>query len=367
MIKVLHYGLDSKLGGIETYLYKLYTHIDRNEFKFDFLVIGDKEPCWYKEFIDMGSNFYKVTPRSKNPLKNRADLLKLFKNEKFDIVHCHLNSLSYIKPVQLAVKSNIPVIVHSRNAGILKSKVSYFLHRLNYFFLPKDKISMVAVSELAGLWMFGKKANFKVINNGLNVEKYRYNEASRHKIRREFGLKDELVIVHVGAMREQKNHMFLLEVFSEVLKQLPSSKLFLVGDGRLKEKILNKINQLQIKDNVIIAGIRNDVPDILSAADIFLFPSFYEGFPNALLEAQTSGLPCLISDVITKEVIVNENCKAMSLNRNAKEWAIELLSLNHFKDRKVGVENIRLKGFSVEDEVKKIEELYRKLAIKNKK
>lgn len=222
---------------------------------------------------------------------------------------------------------------------------------------------MVAVSDLAAIWMFGKKANYKVINNGLNVAKYRYNELSRYRIRKEFGLEDELVIIHVGAMRKQKNHMFLLDIFSEILKRQKNSKLVLVGDGKLKPNILNKVNRLKIEDSVIFAGNRNDVQDILSAADVFLFPSFYEGFPNAVLEAQTAGLPCLISDVITKEVIVNENCKTMSLSASAKEWAIKLLSLSSFKDRRIGAKNVKLKGFAVEDEVKKIEDLYRTLLL----
>lgn len=364
MIRILHYGLDSYLGGIETYLYKLYSNIDKNEFKFDFLVIGNKKPCYYEEFIKMGSNFYKITPRSNNILKNIFELSKLLKEEHFDIIHFHLNSLSYITPIQIAIKNGIPIIVHSRNAGIINSKISVFLHKVNYYLLPKDKITMVSVSDLAGRWMFGEKADFKVINNGIDIKKYQYNEISRNRIRQELKLKDEMLIVHVGAMRRQKNHMFLLDIFNEVLKKQNNSKLLLVGDGELKEQILNKIYKLQIEDNVIILGNRNDIPDILSAADIFLFPSFYEGFPNAVLEAQTSGLPCLISDVITKEILINENCQTLSLDDDADEWAKKLLSLEQLKDRKMGAEKVKSKGFSVENEVKKIEKIYKELVIK---
>lgn len=144
------------------------------------------------------------------------------------------------------------------------------MHKVNYYLLPKDKITMVSVSDLAGRWMFGEKADFKVINNGIDIKKYQYNEISRNRIRQELKLKDEMLIVHVGAMRRQKNHMFLLDIFNEVLKKQNNSKLLLVGDGELKEQILNKIYKLQIEDNVIILGNRNDIPDILSAADIFI-------------------------------------------------------------------------------------------------
>ena len=363
MIRVLHYGLDSKLGGIETYLYKLYTHIDRDEFQFDFLAVGDKEPCWYKEFTDMGSDFYRVTPRTKNLFKNRAELFKLFKEEHFDIVHCHLNTLSYIAPVQVAIKNRIPVIVHSRNAGASKSIISNLLHSINSAILPRNKITMLAVSNLAGTWLFGNNAKFKVINNGIDIEKYTYSEVGRNKVRKEFGLKNELIIVHLGAMRKQKNHMFLLDIFNEVLKIKPNSKLLLIGEGELKKEISNKIYKLRMEDNVILTGKRNDVCDILSAGDMFLFPSFFEGFPNAVLEAETTGLPCLISSEITNEVMINEDCYAMSLNVEAKAWADKLLSIKLNENRKISSQNIKNQGYSVEDEIRRVVSIYRDLSI----
>ncbi|MFP4698139.1 MAG: glycosyltransferase [Eubacteriales bacterium] len=359
MIRILHYGLSSNLGGIETYLYKLYSSIDRNKFEFDFLVTGNKKPCWYDEFTSMGSKFFHVTSRSRNPLRNRMEISKILKNKNFDIVHCHLNSLSYTVPVHLALKHDYPVIVHSRNAGILKSKISRSLHKMNGIFLPQHRINMLAVSNVAGTWMFGKNAKFKVINNGLNVENYKYNSVARDKIREEFGLKQEKVIVHVGAMREQKNHMFLLEVFVKVLEKKSNTRLLLVGDGDLKEQILKKIDELKIKNHVIITGNRKDVPDILSASDVLLFPSFYEGFPNAVLEAQASGLPCLISDVITNEVKVNNNCLSLSLKKSSTEWAEQLLLLQNFDERSMGAYNVTASGLSVEGEIGKIEKTYR--------
>lgn len=365
MIRVLHYGLDSKLGGIETYLYKLYTNIDRNKYKFDFLVIGDEEPCWYKEFTDMGSEFYKVTPRSKNPIKNKKEIIELFKKEKFDIVHCHLNTLSYITPAQIAIESNIPVIVHSRNAGAVKSKISNLMHKINSKVLDKDKIVKLAVSDLAGEWLFGKNQNYTVINNGLDTEKYKFNIESRNRIRNDLKLKDnDLVIIHLGAMRQQKNHMFLLDIFNEFLKTNKNSKLLLVGDGNLKESVFNKAKELDILNNVVFAGNRNDIPDILCAGDIFLFPSFFEGFPNAVLEAQTSGLPCLISSSITKEVMINKNCYNMDLRDDVEKWCSKLKSITLNSKREEASEYIRKQGYSVKDEVKKINDIYEQLCNK---
>lgn len=362
MIRVLHYGLDSKLGGIETYLHKLYTNIDRNEFKFDFLCIGDEEPCWYKEFTNMGSDFYNVTPRNVNPMKNKKEIYDLLKNEKFDIVHCHLNTLSYITPVLAAIENDIPVIVHSRNAGAVKSKLSNLMHRINSKRLPKDKIVKLAVSGLAGEWLFGKDEECTVINNGLDIEKYKFDNNARIRVREEFNIKEsELLITHLGAMREQKNHKFIIDIFNEVLNMNKDAKLLLVGDGELKNQILEKIKELNIGDKVILAGKRDDVRDILCAGDIFLFPSFFEGFPNAVLEAQTTGLPCLISNKITSEVMINEDCKAMNINIEPKLWAEELLSFKLDKRRDLISNTIKNKGYAVEDEVKRISKIYQEL------
>ena len=360
MIRILHYGLSSNLGGIETYLYKLYKNIDRSLFHFDFLIIGNLKPCYYDEFIDMGSKFYFVTNRKKNIIKNRIELNKLFLNVTFDIVHFHLNSLSYVLPVYIALKYKYPVIIHSRNAGIIKSKVSNILHTLNKLRLPKDKVNMIAVSKLAGEWMFGIDENFTVINNGINIDKYQFNEVYRKKIRNEFSLNDNVrLILHLGAFREQKNHLFLLDVFSKFLLLEPNSILVLVGDGNLKGQIEKKIYELNIRDSVILTGNRYDIPEILSASDFFLFPSLFEGFPNSVLEAQTSGLPCLISDRITKEVKISDDCMMMSIDEKDKSWALKIKELLILKDRQNFANIIKSKGLSVENEIKKVQEKYK--------
>ena len=192
--RVLHIGLDTHLGGIETYLLKISTYVDREKYDFNFLMYDDVKPCFYKELTSMGWRFYNITSRRKNYFKNRSDLENLFKKEKFDVVHCHLNSLSYITPVRIALRYGCRVIVHSRNAGAISSLPSQILHKINYYRLPKDKIQCVAVSDLAGRWMFGKNADFVVLNNGLDTKKYEFSEEARHSIRQEFNLGNREVI-----------------------------------------------------------------------------------------------------------------------------------------------------------------------------
>lgn len=361
MIKILQYGLTDNLGGIETYLLKLTKNIDRTKFQFDFLILGSDKPCFYEELKELGCRFHFVTDRRKNPIANYKEISTLLDNSHYDIVHCNLNSLSYITPALLAAQKKIPTIVHSRNAGIPTSRVSRILHRINSKRLLKTKIKKLAVSNLAGEWMFEDDSEFLVINNGIDVQKYKYNESDRELIRNEFNIdKSEKLLIHTGAFREQKNHDFLIDIFNKVYKENQNTKLMLVGSGNLENDIKAKIKRLNLNDSVIFTGNRDDIPSLLSAADFFIFPSLYEGFPNSVIEAETSGLPCIISDSITKEVVINNNCFQLSLDKSAEYWAGKIVNILEkgitFRDK--ASEKVNSTGFSVGNEVKKIEQLY---------
>lgn len=356
-IRVLHVGLDSHLGGIETYLKKITTHIDKDKFQFDFLGYNGITPYYYDELRALGSNFYFITGRRHGIHKNHSDLKRLFENERFDIVHCHFNSLSYIAPCTKALKAGCKVIVHSRNAGCLSGKKDEILHKLNYYLLPKGKIKCAAVSDLAGEWMFGDSTLVTVLNNGLDTDKYRFDLKYRDEIRKEFGIGDEEVIINVGAFRTQKNHEFLIDIFNEYHKLNPAAKLILVGEGELKAGIIEKTESLGFSENVIFAGQRSDTNKLLSAADKFLFPSLYEGFPNALLEAQTAGLYCVAADTITAQAMLDGKCTALPLDAGAKAWAKQL-SLPKLDDRKTCADDVETAGFGIRNELKRLSDIY---------
>lgn len=360
-IKILHVGIDSHLGGIETYLKKIATYIDKDKYQFDFLSYKGVKPCFYEELTSLGGNFHFVCPRRKSIYRNRKELCQLFKSEKYDIVHCHLNSLSYITPCLIALKYNCKVIVHSRNAGNLQSKKSRLLHNINYFRLKMEKnITRVAVSDLAGQWMFGND-KFIVLNNGLDTEKYKYSEEYRKEIRKELEIdNNQEIILNVGALRPQKNHKFIIKVFKEYCNKHINSKLILVGEGPLHDEIVEEINKNNLKDKILLLGNRNDIYKILSAADKFLFPSFYEGFPNALIEAETSGLHCVVSDVITNQAVLNETTDRVSLNATVKEW-VKVLEENKKIERKSCYKLIIEKKLDINSEIERLEKVYSKI------
>lgn len=356
-INILHVGIDSHLGGIETYLKKITTYINKEKYQFDFLSYEGTEPCYYNELKALGCNFYFIHSRKQNYLKNRKDLENLFLDKKFDIVHCHLNSLSYITPCLIALKHNCKVIIHSRNAGCIGSLKSKILHKINYYRISNLNIERVAVSDLAGKWMFNNK-KFVVLNNGLDVNKYKFSEEHRKEIRTELGIDDETeIILHVGAFRKQKNHEFIVKIFKEYQALHTNAILILVGDGELKQHIYNNIKEENLLKNCMFIGQRNDIYKFLSAADKFIFPSFYEGFPNALIEAETAGLLCVVSDVITSQAIIDGIAYKNSLNESINSW-VKSLERNKINDRHKCAEIVKNNKFDIKDEIKRLENLY---------
>lgn len=356
-IRVLHVGLDTNLGGIETYLIKISSHVDLSKFQFDFLAHDNEKPCFYNELTKLGCNFYFVTSRRKSFIQNKKDLENLFKKENFDIVHCHLNSLTYIAPVLEALKANIKVIVHSRNAGSSSGSSSRILCFLNSIRFPYNKATLVAVSDKAGSWMFGEKRNVIVLNNGIDVNRFKFSQDKRETTRKKLGIdNNQEIIVHVGAFRAQKNHEFLVKIFNEYYKKNSNSVLLLVGTGDLVPFIKEQVEKLGLIRSVIFAGNRNDLDCILSASDKFLFPSLYEGFPNALLEAQASGLLCVASTAITEQACL-DNCIRVSLESNISEW-VKALSFPVKQNRQEYANIVEEKGFGVDEEIKRLENLY---------
>ena len=209
--------------------------------------------------------------------------------------------------------------------------------------------------------MYGNKVSndeWVMINNGIITDKFIFNKTTREEVRREFGLRDEeFAIVNVGRLANQKNHFFLIEIFDEILKMKPNSKLILVGTGPDKEKIIDVVRKKKIVDRVIMTGVRSDVDRILQGMDLFLMPSLYEGLPGAVIEAQGSSLPCLLSDTITSEVAITDLVKYISLGNSAKEWANLALQMRDIPRRNTKNEIVRA-GFDMSAIAKKLEGFY---------
>ena len=358
MIKILHYGLSMNPGGIENYLVKLWDHVDQKQYQFMFVDLYEGKACFRKELEDKGCLFYNITHRRKSVVQNYKDWKNLFAEAAVDIVHCHLNTLSDLMPVFMGLRYGKRVIVHSRSSQMAKSVQTVLLHRLNSILLPRKKITMVAVSNNAGEWLFGKHSDFQVIHNGVDLNRFYYDEEKRNSLRTKFGLQGRFVIGHVGVFLPVKNHAFLLKVFQAVREEDTNARLVLIGDGPLRTETEVLAKKLGIWGSVIFLGKSSDVAEWYSAMDVLVFPSFFEGFPNVVLEAQATGLPCVISDVITDEVVCFSTCKKVSLKQTINQWKASAYPTVKTKNRYLYREKMRLNGYDVQNEQLKIIKLY---------
>lgn len=364
-IRVLHVFGNLDTGGAESRTMDIYRQIDRSKVQFDFLIHTEKKGDFEDEINDLGGKVYRVPSfNAKNFFAYFKQVNNFFKlKSKHRIVHGHMLTTGFIYH-RLAKKNGVNIrIVHAR-AGTRGSFsiiniVKELLEKLSRF----QATHMFAVSKIAGYSKFGKKnvetGKVKVVPNAIKTKKYAYNALKRKEKRIELGVEGN-VIGHIGRFQPQKNHFFLLNIFNEFLKLDPRSMLILIGKGDLEKEIIDKAIQLGIEEKVIILGSRNDVPDILQAMDILVFPSTHEGFPGVVLESQAAGLPCLISNEITNEVNVTNLVKYISLKENTKTWAENINYLLANSERKESHKNIIKAGYDIEAVSKWYEEFYLK-------
>ena len=303
----------------------VYRPIDREEVQFDFLVHHIDDGPFYQEIESMGGKVYCLPARNEGLLKNKIALRKFFAEHKeYSVVHMHESSLSYIEPLVAAKSAGVPVrIIHSHSTHILGSKLHIILHRLHSLKIHKVATHYLACGDLAGKWLYGKSKvkNFTIIYNGINLESFKFNPDIRKQVRNELAVGDAFVLGHVGRFMQVKNHKFLVEVFNEILKIQPDSYLVLAGTGELLESTKEYCKYLGIADRVKFLGVRKDISSLLQAMDAMILPSIYEGFPVTVVEAEASGLPVIMSDSITDEVMIKSNIIKISLEQTASRWA----------------------------------------------
>ncbi len=349
MLRVLMAVTSLDCGGIENLLMNIYRIIDRSKIQFDFLTHRNTKFYFEDEVEKMGGKIYRMPPVNPIPgSRYRKELDRFFKEHKeYKIVHAHMNALStYV--LRAAKRNNVPVrIAHSHNSelgeGLIKNLIKrYSRHNLNRYCNYK-----FACSKNAGIFLFRKGFdNCIILKNGIDVEQYRYNGEIRQRTRERLNIKTNTVYGHVGSFTEQKNHDFLIDIFAEIKKRDDKSKLMLIGDGPLAGRIKEKINDLNLDNDVIMLGTRNDVNELLMAMDVFLFPSKYEGLGIALIEAQAAGLKCLASSEVPKEADVTGLVEFLSIEDNTKVWAEN--AIGQVSDRIDQSSKIKEAGYDIE-------------------
>jgi len=361
-IRVLQVFTILNRGGAETMIMNYYRHIDRTKVQFDFAVHREEKGAYEDEIIALGGKIYRFLPfHPKNFTEYKKQIIRFFdEHPEYQIVHGHTSHLGYFFYKE-AKKREIPcIIIHSHNTGMdidIKAPFHVFFkwasckHPTHYF----------SCGQKASDWLFGKhpKKNVYMMNNAIDAGKFSYNEANSITMKQKLNLEGKFIIGHVGRMNLQKNHFLLLDIFKEVHSKINNSALVLVGEGELRRQIETRARILKLEESVIFLGIRNDIPDILQAFDLFLFPSKYEGLPVVIIEAQAAGLKCIVSDGIPQEAaIIPDLVEFISLKEKSLYWANEVLKYENNYNRRNSSEEVRISGYDINDNVKWLENFY---------
>lgn len=361
-IRVLHIIRHMNIGGAETLIMNLYRKIDRNILQFDFLVYG-------KGFFDSeieklgGKIYYMDYITDVGQIEYKKQLKSFFENHKeYQIIHSHIDQVTGII-LEVANRCNVRNrIAHShntKNTNNILGKIykKYLQNKIN-----KNATVLMACGEEAAKWLFKEKANEAIIvPNGIDLKRYQYRESIREQVRAELNIdKNTIVCGHIGRFSKQKNHEFLLRIFKEYQKINSDTKLILVGDGPLRNKIEKQIKSEKMEKSIMLLGKRADSENLYQAFDLLLFPSLFEGMSLVTLEAQAEGLPILCSDTIDKKTDITKTIKFMSLRKSPKQWAEEIERM----DKKRKNENntiLSQTDYNIDVLAKKMQERYIKL------
>lgn len=362
MIRILHIVSDLDINsGAMNVVMNYYRNIDRSEIQFDFGYFSKMQGTYEAEIHSLGgSAFYLGSPSFFPKFQKR--LQSFFEDHKGDYiaVHCHPIWASEIVAVAAKRTGIKHIIQHSHSTKLGNNMISETRNRVLMCAVGLFATDYAACSEDAAK-LLGKRSNVRIMHNAIDCERFSFSTENRESIRRQFGVSDtELVIGHVGRFSEEKNHAFLISVFETLLEKHPDSKLVLVGDGPLKEQIENELGRSAISSKVILTGKRTDIPALLSAMDVFVLPSKYEGVPFAVVEAQASGLPCVISSTVTKKIESNLTTY-IELTGDYQIWAEAILTAATSESDREHQETIRKLGYDIKIESKKMQEYYEHL------
>lgn len=329
-MKILMFGMSSYPGGIENYIVNYFCNEQfSSENKIDF-VIYENDIAYKDKILECGYGIKYVPHLKKNPIGYRKAVKKLF-SKGYDCAYINMLSAANKLPVVLAQETGIKnIVLHIHSNSTVQGIVRHILHYMNKNYCDKVATKRLACSYDAAKWIFNlknKSNEIIVIPNAIDVSRYRFSEDNRNEIRRKYQIENsEFVLGSVGRLGPEKNNEFMLDILKSILDKKINAKLLFVGDGIQRENLIEKAKKMKIYDSVIFAGTIINPYKYYSAFDAFLFPSKFEGFGIAALEAQSSGLRCYCSDTLSNELNVSKALCYLSLNKSADFWSETIIS-----------------------------------------
>jgi len=372
-IRVLQVFTVLDIGGAETNLMNYYRKLPKDKIQMDFLVHREKG-FFEEELLISGSKIYRlpaIHPLKLIAYKKAVDLFFKEQANNYDIVHGQLSELG-VFIYESAKKYGVPVrIAHAHNSKMdidLKAPFRYFWKKR----MLKSINGYFSCGQESSVWLFGKKQakNAFIMPNSIDVAQFQYNPQVHEQYEKEFQFSTPHTFLHVGRFSNQKNHAFLIEVFLKILEKQPDAKLLLVGEGELKSKIIAQVESLQITNTVRFLGQRTDVNQLMQWCNYFIFPSLFEGFGVALVEAQASGMYSFISNKIASESqIIKSNICVLDLNLGVQYWSNVIVQKiqKRIRINKDFFKSIKSAGYDVNDNTDLLINQYYKLLKKNEK
>ncbi len=366
-IRILHVFNKLNNGGIENLVMSVMRKIDRDRFQFCFALIEDEKGYFDDEVRELGGEIY-LFDCTKKTIKNYRNSLNriISENGPFDVVHSHCYFFSGIV-LGIAKKCGIKIRIahaHDTQKGRKQTLARRTYQSVMRILIHKNATEMIGCSDVACAYVFGSDDNYRVIYNGIDTTRFRFDEQQRIEMRDNLCLADKTVFIHVGRFAEQKNHSYLLRVFDRYSKKDSNAVLMLLGNGALEKRVRDQAESLGLTDKVIFIGATTTPELYYNAADCFLMPSLYEGLGIVAVEAQCNGLPCLISDRVTQEVRIATTTQYIGIEDDKiEQWvnAMLLIKENLYADRTRAVNIIENSNFDIKQTVKSLEHIYSRI------
>lgn len=358
-IKVCHFVSGLKAGGVESMIYNYCSKLNKNKYEFHLVYQHEPSQKNVDEFTKIGFKLHRIPYKVKHPLKNYIESKKYLKNNNIDVVHCHMTLMNFI-PLLAAKKLDIKKrICHSHNCDVREKNViikliEKILKKINIM-LSTD---LLACGEDAGKYLYSNK-KFVVLKNALDLDKFKFNNEVRKKIRNFYNIENnEILVGHIGRFTNQKNHEFIISIADKLINNEKNKKIkfILIGDGNNKQSIEQSIVEKKLEKSVLLTGVVDNTNEFYSSFDCFILPSLWEGLPVVGIEAQVSKLQCFFSNKIDKNVKIEKNVEFIDID-NINEWCNKIKQIQ-FYERNSDLSKFKSNGLDIKTEIYKLDNIY---------